>query len=83
MPAKAKKPVNLKHVCVNCRHEWSSLEQETAKGIIKAAEVNKEGPYCALCMHIKMAERYSHPRALYAIRNKLAEMFVNLAKSKS
>lgn len=60
--------VNRRHRCVTCGHVWESQEDQTAKAIIKAAEVNKTGPYCGLCHHLEMAARYAAERGFRDLR---------------
>lgn len=56
------------HTCSHCGHTWQSLEKETSQHILKAAEVNKTGPFCSLCYHLEMADRYASARALASLR---------------
>lgn len=50
--------------CAFCGHTWTCLEDETAKHIRKSVEVNQQGPFCALCHHLDMAERYAQHRGI-------------------
>lgn len=50
---------DLRHKCCLCGHEWSSPDQGTADEIRKAVQVNHCGPYCGVCYHLEMADRYS------------------------
>lgn len=55
------------HTCVICRHKWQSLDSKTERHVITAAKVNKDGPYCDMCRHLEMAERYALARGFAAI----------------
>lgn len=61
------------HTCAHCGHTWNSLEKETAQHIIKAAEVNKTGPFCALCHHLEMADRYAVARGIPSLREAVSQ----------
>lgn len=61
-----------KHTCACCGHRWESLEDETAKAIQKAAEVNGVGPFCALCYHLEMAHRYANARDFRSLKAAVA-----------
>lgn len=42
--------------CETCGNTWTSME---AKEIMRAAKVNKEGPFCNSCCYIEMARRHA------------------------
>ena len=50
------------HVCCVCGHEWQSLDPDTERKVLKAMEVNKDGPYCALCGYLELASRIADAR---------------------
>lgn len=58
---------NLKHTCRVCGHKWESLDLSTAKKIRKSEAVNKNGPSCALCLHLAMAYRYGQHRGFKSL----------------
>jgi hypothetical protein len=54
----------LEHTCTLCGHKWTSMTVVEYKHVITAAKVNASGPYCSLCLHLTMAERYAEARGL-------------------
>lgn len=62
--------VDHKHKCANCGYEWACDEFSTKKkcegpgGVFYAAKVNKEGPYCLMCLHLEMGRRIGYLRGL-------------------
>jgi hypothetical protein len=61
------------HNCCRCNHEfqchWKAPKDscKTAKAVI----VNKDGPYCILCLHLEMALRYAQHRNLQEVSRSL------------
>lgn len=59
-------PPKHTHVCTRCEWEWVCdfpLVQCRARGVIKAAQVNRLPIICLLCYHEGMAERVRANRA--------------------
>jgi len=52
----------IEHVCCVCKYRWKTFDKKEERHVIKAVEVNKDGPYCRLCMHLEMAMRYAETR---------------------
>ena len=53
------------HACVVCGHKWKCEDSWLhcmSTGTFKAAQVNKQGPYCLLCSSLIMAIRYAELR---------------------
>jgi len=59
-------PTAHTHTCANqeCGHVWhcDGVGKGKVCQVFTAAKVNKEGPWCALCLHIEMAKRYAEAR---------------------
>lgn len=57
-----------KHTCEKCGFEWVCEEftkkECEAKGVINAAKVNKEGPWCLMCLHLEMGRRIAFLRGI-------------------
>lgn len=53
------------HTCEHCGWSWKSLTDSDARQIIKAAQINGQGPWCMLCHHLKMAESHATLRHDY------------------
>lgn len=57
-----------KHVCRRCKHEWVcqnfTLKKCETKGVIAALKVNKNGPFCLMCLFLEMAKRHAELRGL-------------------
>lgn len=49
------------HICCVCRKQWPcrnyTLRECLAKGVYKAAQVNRAGPYCDECRQKEMRKR--------------------------
>lgn len=58
----------ITHVCCVCAWKFHSENRRDALKVIAAAKVNKDGPYCALCLHLEMAARYAFARGHQEIR---------------
>lgn len=54
----------IPHTCCVCGYVWTSIDLKTENDVIKAVKVNKTGPYCLMCMHLEMAERYAIKRGI-------------------
>ena len=56
------------HTCADCGHVWECEDYTLKKchktGVSRAAIVNKQGPFCNLCLHLEMAKRYAEHRGL-------------------
>ncbi len=50
------------HICATCGHVWTSTNEKDARDVENAAQVNGNGPFCSLCLHIEMANRYAKAR---------------------
>ena len=50
------------HTCETCRHEWACLHVKCQTA--HAAKVNKQGPFCGLCLHLEMARRFAEARGI-------------------
>lgn len=57
------------HICRSCGHSWKSIDNDTARKVIAAAKVNKQGPFCNLCLHLVMALRFAKARQLKDVSN--------------
>lgn len=59
------------HTCatLTCGATWTcnGVERGAVCDVIKAAKVNKQGPFCDLCLHVEMAKRYAAVRG-YVLR---------------
>ena len=51
------------HICETCRHEWECLMTSRCQ-VLTAVKVNKQGPFCGLCMHLEMARRFAEGRGI-------------------
>ena len=49
--------------CQSCGFDWDALDGTHDK-IRQAAKVNSEGPFCDLCRHLEMAERFARYRGM-------------------
>lgn len=56
------------HVCCVCGQRWNSPNKRTAIKVETAIKVNKDGPYCILCLHLEMAARYAEARGYHGVR---------------
>lgn len=49
------------HKCCRCGRRWNcrayTLKECKAKGVFRAVQVNKDGPYCEPCRQAEMDER--------------------------
>lgn len=61
----------MKHTCCRCGHRWESLNREDEKAILKSVEVNRQGPYCSLCLFLCLASRCARTRGDLALANNL------------
>jgi hypothetical protein len=57
------------HRCQACGHDWDCMvwmDKPTRKTCVvdEAARANKQGPWCLLCYHVKMAEAAADARGL-------------------
>lgn len=50
------------HKCRVCGYRYESFDLETARKVRQAEASNKNGPVCALCLHLAMAYRYGRHR---------------------
>lgn len=50
------------HICAVCGHQWDCVSYKYSecysKGVFKAAQVNRAGPYCWVCYYLTMAFRH-------------------------
>lgn len=62
----AENRTNHTHICQTCQHEWDCFEPKPFKKCptMVAARVNRQGPFCALCLHVEMARRYAANRKI-------------------
>jgi hypothetical protein len=74
---------NLDHTCCVCGHHWKSVDAETAKDVIQAIKANKQGPYCALCLHLEMAERYANLRGYCSLQEAVSDWVIAKAKQQN
>lgn len=62
------KPSDHTHTCFVCGHVWEcidyTLKQCHKKGVFRAVEVNRTGPWCLLHFHLEFARRYAENRGL-------------------
>lgn len=61
------------HICAHCGRKWQEMTLDDAWHVLQAVQVNKQGPWCNLCHHLKMAEVFAEhrkeSRALYRLRD--------------
>jgi hypothetical protein len=57
----------IEHVCCVCGFHWRSATPKEERHVINAVKVNKDGPYCNMCHHLEMAERYALERGFAAL----------------
>lgn len=43
------------HVCAHCGYQWQEMTLDDARHVLQAVQVNKQGPWCNLCHHLKFA----------------------------
>lgn len=55
------------HTCCVCGHRWQSPDETTERHVLQAVQTNKDGPYCGMCHHLEMAERYALLRGFAGI----------------
>jgi hypothetical protein len=48
----------MKLTCQTCTHSWEAVAKD-AKDALKAAKINREGPFCGVCLHLEMAYRHA------------------------
>jgi hypothetical protein len=63
----------ITHVCCVCRHPWHSPDKITATKVERAVQVNRDGPYCIICLHLEMAARHAEARGYNGIRNAMTD----------
>lgn len=59
--------------CCVCGNEWKEPDAKLARQIKVASKVNQDGPYCELCRHLTMAERYASARGYKMLGEQLRE----------
>ena len=47
------------HTCAHCGWQWKEMTLDDAKHVLQAVHCNKQGPWCNVCHHLKMAEIYA------------------------
>lgn len=62
-------PKNHSHQCATCGHVWVCMRDPKPKPyakceVTKSASVNKGGPYCHVCRHLREAVRGAKMRDL-------------------
>lgn len=54
------------HRCATCGHVWECFQTKHRQGkkcpVDTAVGVNKQGPFCGLCLHLEMAQRFAANR---------------------
>jgi hypothetical protein len=73
--AKTSKPAaQHRHACAACGWSWDCLGGTRCQ-VATAAKVNRQGPWCLLCLHLIAAEHEARIRQLPRIRALLDEIF--------
>lgn len=71
------------HTCGACQHVFNC--EGEGRGPVcevdKAAQVNKQGPFCELCRHVEMAKRYALLREKHQIISALEAIQAQLFPS--
>lgn len=61
------------HGCATCGYSWKSLDSATERHVLTAMKVNKDGPYCMLCSHLEMADRYAFNRGFTSLESAIKQ----------
>lgn len=71
----------IRHKCCVCDHKWENLDPKLdPKKVEIAAKSNGDGPYCGMCLHLEMAERYAIARGFSTIEGGLKKWKVMRAQ---
>ncbi len=62
----------IEHTCCVCGYRFHSETARDARKVLLAVKVNRDGPYCILCLHLEMAARYAEVRGYREIRKAMS-----------